>query len=105
MLGVGDARRAVAKVRKGRVCAGLNLVRPRQSERPVPNSRRHHARRHQARPGGFARSTTGTCNTNLVFSRLRDRNPPVVTTVFAECIIGRLEAIIVSKDANSGRKP
>jgi hypothetical protein len=44
-------------------------------------------------------------NTNLVFSRLRDRNLPVVTAVLAECIIGGLEAIIVSKDANSGRKP
>jgi len=43
-------------------------------------------------------------NANLVFGRLRDRNLPVATAVFAERIIGRLEAMIVSKEANGGRK-
>jgi hypothetical protein len=43
-------------------------------------------------------------NANLVFGRLRDRNLPVATAVFAERIKGRLEAMIVSKEANGGRK-
>ena len=44
-------------------------------------------------------------NANLVFGRLRDRNLPVATAVFAERVMGRLQAMIVANDRNAGRKP
>jgi DNA-binding transcriptional LysR family regulator len=42
---------------------------------------------------------------NLVFGRLRDRNLPVATAVFAERVIGALEAMVGTKEVNAGRKP
>ncbi len=41
----------------------------------------------------------------LVFGRLRDRTLPVATAVFAERVVGRLQAMVVAKDENAGRKP
>ena len=40
-------------------------------------------------------------NANLVFGRLRDRNLPVATAVFAERVMRRLKAMAASKSANS----
>jgi DNA-binding transcriptional LysR family regulator len=44
-------------------------------------------------------------NANLVFGRLRDRNLPVATAVFAERIIGRLTEMVMAKSASGGPKP
>ncbi len=44
-------------------------------------------------------------NANLVFGRLRDRNLPVATAVFAERIIGRLTEMVIAKSAAGGPKP
>jgi DNA-binding transcriptional LysR family regulator len=43
-------------------------------------------------------------NANLVFGRLRDRNLPVATAVFAESIIGRLKAMAGAESVTANRK-
>jgi len=43
-------------------------------------------------------------NAKLVFGRMRDRNLPVATAVFAERIIGRLKAMVIAEGATANRK-
>lgn len=102
---MGDARRAVAKPCEGRVSAGL--ISCDQDDPSAQFQIGVGTIPEGNKLGLVAREIDDRDlpNTNLVFTRLRDRNLSVATAVFAECIIGRLEAIIVSKDANSGRRP
>jgi hypothetical protein len=42
---------------------------------------------------------------NLVFGRLRERNLPVATAVFAERVIASLKLMAAARGANAKRKP
>jgi hypothetical protein len=44
-------------------------------------------------------------NANLVFGRLRDRNLPIATAVFAERIIASLKTMAAARSVNVKRKP